>query len=126
MEKEYITVGKIEKSKYNNLCKKTIKTDEVVITYKQIEHIEQKRVGIFNKYKERLRDIIENPDYIIKDRKHDETGLIIKKIEKNVIVVLKLNTNKRNRKNSIITIWEIKDKRLKRYLLTHKLIYKKE
>lgn len=53
-------------------------------------------------------------------------GLIIKKYNKNVIVVLKLNTNNNKFKNSIITVWEIKDKRLERYLMTHKIIYKKE
>lgn len=60
------------------------------------------------------------------DTKHKETGLVIKKYDKNAVVVLKLNTSDGVKKNSIITMWGIKDKRLQRYLLTHETIYKKE
>lgn len=126
MEKEYINIGKINLNKYEKLCDNPIITDEVIITYKQIEHINEERMGVYDKYKDTLKDIIEDPDYIIKDTKHKETGLVIKKFDKDVIVVLRLNTSEENKKNSIITIWEIKDKRLQRYLLTHKTIYKKE
>ncbi len=123
---EYINIGKIDLEKYMNLCNGTIKTDEVIITYKQIEHINEERFGIYEKYKNKLAEILNNPDYIIEDTKHIDTGLVIKKYERNVVVVLKLNTSDFNKKNSIITIWEIKDKRLARYLLTHKILYKNE
>lgn len=126
MEQEYINIGKIDKNKYRNMCNKSIITEEVVITYKQIEHINKQRPGIFNKYKDELKEIIKNPDYIIKDPKHKDTGLVIKRYDKEVIIVLKLNTDDKERKNSIITIWEIKEKRLERYLFTHKIIYKNE
>ena len=94
--------------------------------YKQIQHINERRLGIYEKHKDNLKDIIKNPNYIIIDPKHDETGLVIKEYDKNVVVVLKLNTTEKDKKNSIITIWEIKHKRLERYLLTHKIIYKRE
>lgn len=123
---DYINIGKIDINVYSKLCNKKIVTDEVIITYKQIEHINEERIGIYDKYKNELKNIITNPDYIIKDPKHKETGLIIKRYDKNAVVVLKLNTETEERKNSIITIWEIKDKRLDRYLLTHETIYKKE
>lgn len=126
MEEEYINIGKIDINKYKNLCDKDIVTDEVIITYKQIEHINEERIGVYEKYKDDLEEIITNPDYIIKDTKHEETGLVIKRYDKNAVLVLRLNTSTDEKKNSIITIWEIKDKRLERYLLTHKTIYKKE
>lgn len=122
---EYINICKLDKAKYNKI-NSNITTDEVIITYKQIEHIEEQRKGIYNKYKDKLKEIITNPDFIIEDTKHIDTGLVIKQYDKSVVVVVKLNTNADNKKNSIITIWEIKDKRLQRYLLTHKTIYKKE
>ena len=122
MEEEYIEIGKIEKNKYALLCNNEIITDEVIITYKQITHINEERMGVYDKYKDKLRDVIENPDYIIEDTKHKETGLIIKTYDKNVVLVLRLNTSEKNKKNSIITIWEIKQKRLERYLLTHKVL----
>lgn len=36
---EYVNIGKIDTSKYTKLCTNKIITDEVIITYKQIEHI---------------------------------------------------------------------------------------
>ncbi len=125
MEGEYINICKLNKSLY---CKinSNITTDEVIITYKQIDHINEQRKGGYDKYKNKLEEIIISPDYIIEDTKHINTGLVIKQYDRNVVVVLKLNTNSDNKKNSIITIWEIKDKRLQRYLLTHKTIYKRE
>lgn len=123
---EYINIGKIDIKKYASLCENKIVTDEVIITFKQIEHIDEERRGIFEKYKNNLRDIIVYPDYIIKDTKHNDTGLVIKKYDKDIVVVVKLNTADEEKKNSIITIWEIKDKRLQRYLETHKIVYKSE
>lgn len=124
--KEYIDVGKIDIDMYKNLSDKNIITDQVIITNKQIEHINQERLGTYEKYRTKLVEILQKPDYIIKDKKHEETGLVIKKYDKNVILVIKLNTSVKEKKNSIITIWEIKEKRLERYLLTYRTIYKKE
>lgn len=125
MRKEYITIGTINISKLSLLCD-NITTDEVIITFKQIEHIENQRKGLYDQYKNKLFEIIANPDYILDDPKQAETGLIIKKYEKNIVIVLKINRCNDNRKNPIITMWEIKDKRLESYLKTHKTIYKKE
>lgn len=126
MKEEYLNIGKIDTYKYQKLSNKKITTNEVIITNKQIEHINSQRMGIYEKYKNLLKEVVEELDYIIEDDKHKETGLVIKKYNKNVVVVLRLNTSTGKRKNSIITIWEIKEKRLERYLLTHKIIYKKE
>lgn len=123
---EYINIGKIDIEKYSGLCESEIITDEVVITFKQIEHINEERYGVFEKYKDNLGEIVLNPDYIIKDTKHKDTGLVVKQYDKDIIVILKLNTAEKEKKNSIITIWEVKAKRLQRYLVTHKIIYKSE
>ena len=123
---EYINICKLDKQIYKNISNKEIKNEEVIITYKQIEHINDERFGIYDKYKDKLKEVIKEPDYIIEDTKHEETGLVIKKYDKDIVIVLKMNTSEDDKKNSIITIWEIKQKRLERYLLTHKIIYKKE
>lgn len=123
--KPYI-VGKIDKDRYKSIAN-NITTKDVVLLPKQIEHIEERHKGIYSKYKNEIDNILDNPDYIFKDPKHKNTALLIKKYDNNVEVVLKLNTNtKNNLKNSIITMWEIKDKRLERYKQTHEIIYKKE
>ena len=119
-------VGKIDKNRYKSIAD-NITTKDVVLLPKQIEHIEKRHKGVYSKYKNEINNILDNPDYIFKDPKHKNTALLIKKYDNNVEVVLKLNTNTRNNlKNSIITMWEIKDKRLERYKQTHKIIYKKE
>ncbi len=123
--KPYI-VGKIDKNRYKSIAN-NITTKDVVLLPKQIEHIEERHKGVYLKYKNEINNILDNPDYIFKDPKHKNTALLIKKYDNNVEVVLKLNTNtKNNLKNSIITMWEIKDKRLERYKQTHEIIYKKE
>ncbi len=119
-------VGKIDKNKYKDIAN-NITTKDVVLLPKQIEHIEERHKGIYSKYKNEINNILDKPDYIFKDPKHKDTALLIKKYDNNVEVVLKLNTNtKNNFKNSIITMWEIKDKRLERYKQTHEIVYKKE
>ena len=50
MENEYINIGKIDINKYAKLCEKKITTDEVIITNKQIEHINEEREGTYDKY----------------------------------------------------------------------------
>ena len=123
--KPYI-VGVIDKDRYKNITD-NITTKDVVLLPKQIEHIEERHKGVYIKYKNEITNILDNPDYIFKDPKHENTALLIKKYNNNVEVVLKLNTDtKNNFKNSIITMWEIGDKRLERYKQTHEIIYKKE
>ena len=58
MEKEYINTGKLDINKYQKLCDEKIITDEVIITLKQIEHINEERMGIYDKYKDQLHNII--------------------------------------------------------------------
>lgn len=123
MKKEYIKVCRLKKALYKKI-NPNLTTRKVIITFKQIQHINEKRNNVYDKYKKKLANIIKHPDYIIMDTKHKDTGLVIKQFDKNVIVVLKLSTESKKLKNSIITIWEIKNKRLQRYLNTHEIIYK--
>lgn len=123
--KPYV-IGKINKDMYKEIAN-NVTTKDVVLLPKQIEHIEERHKGVYEKYKNKINNILNEPDYIFKDPKHINTALLIKKYENNVEVVLKLSTDtKNNYKNSIITMWEIKDKRLERYKETHQIIYKKE
>ena len=117
-------IGEIDKNKFIGISD-SILTDEVVLTEKQEQHIIKNRAETYERYKDKLNDIIENPDFILKDPKHEDTALIIKKYNNNAEIVLKLSTETEDKKNSIITLWEIKDARLNRYLTTHEIIYKK-
>ena len=72
-----------------------------------------------------------DPDYIIKDDKHSNTGLVIKSIPYDndyLHIVLKICTNSQNGKlaNSVISGWKISESRLRNYLRNKTILYKKE
>lgn len=127
-------IGKINKTLFKEISDNII-TDEVILTDKQRLHIEDRHPLILKKYERYLTEIVENPDFILKDNSRDNTALILKTIyEKNknekgsVNLVLKLaveNETIRN-KNSIITCIPIGKNRLKSYTNNGKIIYKKE
>lgn len=77
-----------------------------------------------------LKRIIDDPDYIFKD-KQPNTGLIVKKIEnakESALLVLKILTvnDRKDYKNSVITGWKITERRLNNYLRNKEIIYRKE
>ena len=104
-------------------------TDEVVITEKQLLHIKEKHPEAYDNTISYIKCILEQPDYIIKD-KHPNTCLVIKQImscEKHLLLVLRICTScDKGYKNSIITSWEISDTRLNNYLRNKQILYKRE
>jgi len=124
MKKDYIVIGKIDKTKikllYNNLI-----TDEVVITYERMKHIEEKRKDLYKKVKKILPDAIFNPEYIYKDwNERDNTIVLIKQIDKelklNIIIKTAVKFDEKHTKNSIITMMEIGDKTFNKILKNKK------
>ena len=107
-----IYIGKLTKSKlgkYNN----KILTDEVVLTNERImEHILKKHLVDYNELRDYIKEIIENPDYIIEDNKHFDTIILLKYINcvdkfGRVVVKLVLETDEKHPKNSIITLMKL-------------------
>lgn len=71
-----------------------------------------------------MKDIIENPDIIFIQNDMKDTLWIVKKINKNVKITIKLNTIKygnKNYKNSIIQMQYMNDKELNRNMLNGKV-----
>jgi len=118
-------VGRIDLVKYSGLFS-AIATDEVILTPLQREHIREKREKTYQKYKDHLAEILAYPDYILEDPKHVDTVLVFKRFNHFAEIVLRLSTGSGEKKNSIITMWEIKEPRMQRYLFTHKTLYKRE
>lgn len=123
------TVGKINREIYKCITEDIV-TNEVIITDNQIKHILDRHPDAYEKAVSFLKIALENPDYIIED-KHKNTGLIVKKIaskKENLQIVLRICTSEDNfnYKNSIISCWEISDKRLENYLRNKRILYKKE
>lgn len=111
-----------------------IDTDRVVLTNKSVIHIADHHPDAYNDVLIELKDTITSPDFIISDGKHENTGLVIKKIEsskkpdQHTFIVLKICTDSQNGQlaNSIISGWKISDKRLQSYLRNKQVLYKKE
>ena len=126
-------IGKINTELYKEISKEII-TDEVVLTDKQREHIEQRHPEILEKFEKYFTEIVEKPDYILKDNARDNTALLLKtikltnrseKVIGSVYLVLRLAVegNDINNKNSIITCIPIGKSRLKSYKNNGKIIY---
>lgn len=123
------SVGKINRDIYKCITEDIV-TDEVVITDNQMQHILDRHPEAYKEVVDYLSDIIREPDFIISD-KHENTGLAIKKIktEKEYAqMVLRICTSNDNPnyKNSVISCWEISEKRLQNYLRNKIILYKRE
>ena len=123
------SVGRINRDIYKCITEDIV-TDEVIITENQMQHILDRHPDAYAEIIDYLSDIIRDPDFIIED-KHDNTGLVIKrvKLEKEYAqMVLRICTSddNPNYKNSVISCWEISEKRLQNYLRNKRILYKKE
>lgn len=122
-------VGKLNKEIFRCISK-DIRTDEVIITEERIQHVNDRHPGEHEKIKEYLKEAVENPDYIIAD-KHPNTGLIIKEIKMKdtyIQLVLRVCTSKDEIefKNSVLSLWEISERRLQNYLRNKSILYKRK
>lgn len=126
MQLQYI--GKLDKNKLG-IYKDKLITTKVVLTDERIAHIQKRHPGDYEKFIKYIPDIIRNPDYILQDKNNIETILVLKTIheeEKNIQVVIKLKTifDEKNRNNSILTFWHIRNRNYKSTIKNNEIIYK--
>lgn len=140
-KKEVKQEVKIKDSEVKGTFKKEVKdvvekefgklnADKVILREERVKHIEERHpeaVGIIKKY---AQEIIENPDYILKDSKNIDTIWHIKEIEKekiNMVIKLSLEAKEEHKGylNSVITGHKTDNKRVEKYLRKHQLLYKK-
>lgn len=122
-------VGKLDKNKLG-LYKENIITTDVILTEERIKHIKEHHPGDYEKYGIYMKEVIEKPDYILEDNKNIDTVIYLKNIKdnkKNIQIVIRLNTNKSeiNKKNSILTLWKIKNSTYNQLIRNRKVIWKK-
>ena len=124
------SVGKIDKEVYKCITEDIV-TDDVIITDERIGHIKERHPNDYERYYEYMKEIVEEPDYIIETSKPN-TALILKEIvesdERQFKTVLRLVTSTDNPefKNSIITFMKINEKEWGRLIRNKKILYKKE
>lgn len=122
-------VCKIDRSLYR-IVEQDLVTDEVIITEQQILHIEEGHPGDYNRLAAYIPDVLQQPDYILRgNRPH--TALVLKQISTpemtaEVVLHLKVSGDPEEYKNSIITMWNISQKRFRRLLRQSEILYKKE
>ena len=102
----------------------------MIVTEEQLMHIRNRHPEAYQDAIHYVRDILDDPDYILKD-KRPNTGLVVKRIfneKESSLLVLKIITSndREGYKNSVITSWKITEKRLNNYLRNKDVIYKKE
>lgn len=122
---EYI--ANLDRKKFKAITN-NIDTEEVILTNNQMQHIKERHPNDYESYYMYIKEIIEKPDYIMKD-KYPDTAILLKEIEqtdKKFYLVLRLHTNKDKigYKNSIITFWKIGKSKYGQYLRTKQIVYK--
>ena len=129
MKNNYIKVGKINMKIFKNISYNLI-TDEVILTNERYLHIIEGHKEDFMIYSNMLSQIIIEPNYILEDYKNQYTVMVIKKVENNnninVIIRLAIEEDLIHNKNSIMTMYRIIEKNLKKLMEKNKVIYKKE
>lgn len=107
---QYIT--KLDRKKLGEYENKLI-TEDVILTDERLyEHILLFHEEEYRQLKPYIKKIIDNPDYIIQDNRHEDTMIYLKKIdeiEKNgrVVIKLALGQDDEHNKNSIITMMKL-------------------
>ena len=114
---QYIT--KLDRNKLGKYGKMLI-TEEVILTDERLyEHILLFHEDEYKQLRPYIKNIIENPDYIVEDNRHMDTMIYlkqVKEIEKNgrVVIKLALGQDKEHNKNSIITMMKLNKRNYKK------------
>lgn len=122
-------LGTLDWNIYGCITDKHI-TGDIVITDEQLLHIRDKHPDAYPEVIRYLRNTLDDPDYILRD-KRPNTGIVIKRVlrdKNNILLAVRICTSedKQGYKNSVITSWKIAEKRLENYLRNKEVIYKKE
>ena len=122
-------ICKIDQSLYR-IVDDDLATDDVIITEQQILHIEDGHPGDYDRLSGYIPQVLQDPDYILRgNRPH--TALVLKQIitpdlTAEVVLRLKVSSDPQEYKNSIITMWNISQKRFRRLLRQSEILYKKD
>ena len=69
--------------------------NDVILREERLEHIRERHPEVADLVKEKYKEIIDNPDYILKDSKNENTvWFVVKNIEDDTVVIVRLETKK--------------------------------
>ncbi len=125
---QYIT--NLDRKKLGKYGKKII-TEQVVLTDERLyEHILLYHEKEYKQLRPYIKDIIENPDYIVEDNRHEDTMIYLKQIKNveingRVVIKLALGKDEEHSKNSIITLMKLNKRTWKQTIKNRgKIIWK--
>lgn len=106
----------------------SITTDEVIITPERMEHSNLHQ-NAYDRYGTYIPDVLSDPDFIFRD-KNPNTAVLVKRItdqNNNLQLVLRLHIREDNPeyKNSVLSFWDISEKRRKNYERNKEIVYKR-
>lgn len=107
-------IGNLDKNKLGEFKDKII-TEEVILTNERAEHILLEHKKEYEQLKNYMSEIIQEPDYILKDNRHDDTIILLKNIENTgnrgrIVIKLALGIDESHPKNSIITLMKLNER----------------
>lgn len=122
-------VCKLDRELYK-VVTEDIRTDEVIITDERIQHIQERHPNDYERFKNYLPEIIQEPDYIIRD-KRPQTGMVLKEIvvgetNEHFRIALRLAAARDpvHYKNSILTFLKIRESEWKRLINNKEILYR--
>ena len=124
-------IAKLDVQRYSCVAEH-IRSSDVILTEKQKEHIIERRgKEFYDKYSPYFKEIIENPDYIFKDKRFENTAIASKTISlnsKNISVVVRIAVEGDEpwRKSSVITVMCENEKRYRQRVRNNIILYKRE
>ena len=124
-------IAKLDVQRYSCVAEH-IRSSDVILTEKQKEHIIERRgKEFYDKYSPYFKEIIENPDYIFKDKKFENTAIASKTISLNskkisVVVRIAVEGDEPWRKSSVITVMCENEKRYRQRVRNNIVLYKRE
>ena len=124
-------IAKLDVQRYSCVAEH-IRSSDVILTEKQKEHIIERRgKEFYDKYSPYFKEIIENPDYIFKDKKYENTAIASKTISlnsKNISVVVRIAVEGDEpwRKSSVIIVMCENEKRYRQRVRNNIILYKRE
>ena len=104
-------------------------TDELILMDERDDHIKERHEDDYKLFHQVVFEVINTPDIILKDSKNNNTVFYIKYIEEtnmNVVIKLVIEKEDTDKKNSIITAYQLGEKTLKRVKKKNKVLYNKE
>lgn len=121
-------MGKIKRKLLENEFEK-IQTEETIVTEERLKHIMEHHPNDFDLFIKYGKEILQNPDLVLKDVKNEGTIFMIRRLKDtnlNMVVRVVLETDNPERKNSVMTFYRIRNKNLEKLMIKNIFLYSKE